>query len=47
MLIEAIQSESGMTINEAIEEINLEISKTADGKRLIDHGLVYKAMPVK
>jgi len=47
MLIEAIQSESGMTINEAIEEINLEISKTADWKRLIDHGLVYKAMPVK
>jgi len=37
-----------MTINEAIEEVvNLEISKTTDWKRLIDHGLEYKAMPVK
>ena len=47
MLIEAIQSESGMTINEAIEEVNLKIFKTTDWKRLIDHGLEYKAMPVK
>ena len=47
MLIGAIQSESGMTINEVIEEVNLEISKTTDWKRLIDHCLEYKTMPVK
>ena len=46
-LIEAIQNESGMTINEVIEEVNLEISKTTGWKRFIDHSLEYKVMAVK
>ena len=47
MLIKAIQSEPGMTINEPIEEVNLEISKTTDQRGFTDHGLECNTMPVK